>query len=143
MDDAIKLYREILGIDPKIGIAANNLAWLLAEKGADLDEALKYGTLAKERMPDVGDAADTLGCIHFKRGSSRAALPFIQEALVLNEKNDMKQSNPVVEYHLAEVQLSLGDKAAARAAAEKALAGIPEKHPTRARLQEIIQLAGK
>jgi tetratricopeptide (TPR) repeat protein len=93
-------------------------------------------------MPQVGDAADTLGWIHFKRGSFRAALPFIQEALALNEKNDVKQSNPIIFYHLAEVQLALGDLKAAKAAAEKALTDVGEKHPTYARLQEILQQAG-
>ena len=144
VDEAAKLYREVLAIDPKVGLAANNLAWLLCEKpGADLDEALKYGEMAKERMPEVGDTADTLGWIHFKRGSIRAALPFIQEALALNEKNDMKQANPTVYYHLAEVQLSLGNKAAAKEAAEKALSATGEKHPMYSRLQHILQQAAQ
>ncbi len=142
VDEAAVLYREVLSIDPRVGIAANNLAWLLSEKkGGNLDEALKYAEIGKERMPQVGDAADTLGWIHFKRGSYRAALPFIQEAISLNEKSDNKQSNPIIYYHLAEVHFALNDMAAAKAAAGKALEGVGDKHPAYARLQEIIQNA--
>jgi hypothetical protein len=30
----------------------NNLAWKLAEKGENIDEALEYARIAKEQMPD-------------------------------------------------------------------------------------------
>ena len=45
-------YEEALKLDPKFGPAANNLAWLLSEEGANLDQALAYAQTAREQQPN-------------------------------------------------------------------------------------------
>ena len=42
IEDAKKRYREILEMDRNAAIAGNNLAWILAEEGKNLDEALDF-----------------------------------------------------------------------------------------------------
>ena len=81
-EKAATTYEEILNISPRFGIAANNLAWLIAENlNGNLDDALKYALLAKEELPKLSAVADTLGWIYHKKGSSRAALQLIEEAV--------------------------------------------------------------
>src|SRR5262249_40988837 len=45
-------YEKALALQPTIGIAANNLAWLYAEKGLDLDRALELARRAKIALPE-------------------------------------------------------------------------------------------
>lgn len=136
-------YREILKVAPKFGPAANNLSYLLAEElNGDLDEALKYGEIAKEQMPKEGSVADTLGWIHFKRGSARAALPLLDEAIDLEKEADHPE-NAEMYYHLAAVKLGLEDEDGARAAIKKALALLGNNaHPKRAQMEQLAKKIG-
>ena len=44
-DGARRQYRDVLAKHPRAAVAANNLAWILAEDG-QFDEALKFATVA-------------------------------------------------------------------------------------------------
>jgi len=44
-------YRQALEIREDFAPAANNLAWILAEHGGNIDEALGLAQTAKEKMP--------------------------------------------------------------------------------------------
>ena len=103
LNEAATAYEKILETAPRFGPAANNLAWLMAEElDGDLDRALKLAQVAKEELPRDGSVADTLGWIHYKRGSARAALPLLEEAIEL-EKEARGGANPEILYHLAVV----------------------------------------
>jgi tetratricopeptide (TPR) repeat protein len=73
-------FREVVRIAPGHAGARNDLAWLLAERGQDLDLAL---ALAQEARRIDGSPAilDTLGWVHLKRGETQAAVTIFQEAL--------------------------------------------------------------
>lgn len=64
---AIAGYRKALELDPENAAAANNLAWLLSETGGNLEEALKLARLAKKKLPEEPEVADTLGWIYCKK----------------------------------------------------------------------------
>ena len=51
--EARSSYQEILGANPRAGVAANNLAWMYLEEGR-LDEALRNAQIAKSNCPDSG-----------------------------------------------------------------------------------------
>ena len=51
-EEAERAYRATLQLDPDNAIAMNNLAFLLAERGGDLDQALATG--APGRRADAG-----------------------------------------------------------------------------------------
>lgn len=121
---AMQTYRDTLRVSPRFPIAANNLAWLLAEeadKPGNLDEALKLSLMAKEEMPKSASVADTLGWVYFKKGSNRAALQLIEDAIKLEKDQNAERVNPEILFHLASVQNSLGDKVAAKQALSEAI----------------------
>ena len=93
---AKKSYRQALALQPKFAAAANNLAWLLCQdEKPDLGEALRLAMVAKERLPDNPYIADTLGWIHFQRGSYKLALT--QLSMATEKLPDV----PTIRYHLA------------------------------------------
>jgi Flp pilus assembly protein TadD len=108
VDLAQSYYERALRVDPNYALAANNLAYALADRGVNLDRALELAKMARERMPRDPNVADTLGWVHYKRGEYREALPFLQEAASQDPKN------PVIRYHLGMTYYRLGDRASAR-----------------------------
>ena len=123
LEEAVIEYKKILESDPRFGPAANNLAWLYAERlNGDLDEALRLALLAKEELPNEGSVADTLGWVYFKRNSPRVALPLIEEAIELEQKAQSDAPvNPEMIYHLGAVQAALGEKEKAKDSLSRAL----------------------
>lgn len=79
-DEALATYEKTIALNPELAMAKNNLAYLLAEHGGDLDRALELAQQAKEAMPDDGNAADTLGWVLLKRGLPSAAIGYLEEA---------------------------------------------------------------
>lgn len=93
---AQEAYKKALEIEPKFAPAANNLAWSLAQDDdADLGEALRLALLAKKQLPEDPFITDTLGMIHYKRGSFKLALT--QFVFAVEKATD----NPTLRYHLA------------------------------------------
>ena len=71
-----------------------NLAWNLAEKGGNIDEALTFARIAKEQMPKNTAVMDTLGWIYYQKGSYLNAVEELQDSVEGNSEN------PVIHYHL-------------------------------------------
>jgi Tfp pilus assembly protein PilF len=107
--------REALRINAKSPIAANNLAWLLAETGGDLNEALKLAQTAALAARDSTAIQDTLGWIYYKKGSYQAAIDTLTDCVRKDPKN------PTYAYHLGMAYLQKGDKAKAKASLNEAL----------------------
>ena len=72
--DAITAYEKAISLNNDLAMAKNNLAYLIAESGGDLDRALELAQQAKEQLPDDGNASDTLGWVMLKRGVPSAAI---------------------------------------------------------------------
>jgi len=106
-DEAARNYRKILASKPGFGPAANNLAWYLSNHSKDLGEALRLALVAKAGAPDDPYVADTLGWVHYQRGSySLAKTQFVQARKSLAD-------NPTVNYHLGLAYMKLHDKSQA------------------------------
>ncbi len=104
-DKAIEQYENVLKIKENYPMAANNLAWLIAtEPNGDLGKALMLAMTAKKAMPDDPSVADTLGWVHYHRGSYGLALS--QFAFALQHR----PGDPVFSYHLALAQNGNGQK---------------------------------
>ncbi|MCL2459039.1 MAG: tetratricopeptide repeat protein [Desulfobulbus sp.] len=116
IDLAKESYAKALEIKPDFAPAANNLAWLIAEgKDPDLGEALRLAMIAKQQQPDDVHIIDTLGWVHYKRGSFGLARNEFMQAV-------QKQDNmPVIRYHLALALYGEGKKQEAIKELEKAL----------------------
>ena len=113
--DARKAYEKILRIDSRAVVAANNLAYMQADEGSNLDQALNLAQTAKAARPDNADVNDTLGWVYYKRNLPGLALDPFEQNVRSNP------SNPIYQYHLALTYLKLGNIDKAGAAFEKAL----------------------
>ncbi len=80
LPDAIARYEVAASGAKGLALAKNNLAYLLAETGGDLGQALVLATEAKERFPDDANVADTLGWVLHKKGLTTAAIGYLREA---------------------------------------------------------------
>jgi tetratricopeptide (TPR) repeat protein len=79
-DQALTDYRAALKGDPNSAIAANNIAWLLADDGRQLDEALRLALLATKVDPTYVDAVDTLGWVYYRKGDFPSAVTTLRKA---------------------------------------------------------------
>jgi uncharacterized protein len=61
--------------------ALNNLAWFLAQRGRNIDEARRFAERAFELVPDNPDIADTLALVLLRQGWPARALEFAEFAV--------------------------------------------------------------
>jgi tetratricopeptide (TPR) repeat protein len=108
-------YRKALAVKKDFGPAANNLAWNLAERGGNIDEALTFAQIAKEQLPNSPAVMDTLGYIYYRKGSYLNAIAEFQDSLARDP------GNPVINYHMGLAQFKNNDKGKAKDYLEKAL----------------------
>jgi tetratricopeptide (TPR) repeat protein len=86
--EAEQAYRATLQLDPKDATATNNLAFLMAERGEDLDQALALSQRAMELSPDDADMIDTAGWVQLKRKQTDAAIGLFARAVGKEPGND-------------------------------------------------------
>ena len=103
-ETAEKLLAKAINMDPENSDAFNYLAYMWAEKGINLDQALDYVHQALELEPDNGAYLDTLGWILFKQEKQEEAFECIQNALVL------MPDDPTILDHLGDVFFRMGRK---------------------------------
>jgi tetratricopeptide (TPR) repeat protein len=129
-EEAERAYRDTLQLDPDNAIAMNNLAFLLAERGEDLDHALGFARRAAELMPEDADMIDTAGWVQMKRKQTDAALGLFAKAW------GKAPGNEGYRQHLL---LALAGKAE-RSAAMDELKGLLADESSAANLQKITDL---
>jgi putative PEP-CTERM system TPR-repeat lipoprotein len=113
--DAKAAYRKALALEPGAPVAANNLAWMMAEDNENIDEALQLAQAARAKAPESAEIADTLGWIFIKKGQSQSAIGPLKDAVQRDPGNGSYQ------YHLGFAYAKHGDTKLARATLEKAL----------------------
>jgi tetratricopeptide (TPR) repeat protein len=119
--EAITAYNKVLGIDPDNPLAMNNVAFLNAEDGVNLDQAMTFAEKAKQRFPNSPDISDTLGYVYYQKHLNTEALQIFRDLVAAH------QNNPTFLFHLALALQKNGDKGAARDEARKALQFSTEK----------------
>jgi tetratricopeptide (TPR) repeat protein len=90
----INTYESLLAELPKNNSAVimNNLAFMIAESGERLEEALKYAKQADELKPNTPDFLDTYAYVLYKNGRYTEADERMQAALQLFDARQMKPS---------------------------------------------------
>jgi Tfp pilus assembly protein PilF len=119
--DARPLYEQILRLQPDNGIALNNLAFMLADNGSDLDQALTMAQKAKQQSPNNGDISDTLGWIYIKKNLPDSAIAIFRDLV----KDQPERAT--YRYHFAMALYQKGDRASAKRECEAALKSKPSK----------------
>ena len=113
--EAAEAYNRALGVDPGNTIALNNLAYINAESGSNLDQAMTLAQRAKKQVPDNPDISDTLGYVYYQKNLNSQALEIFRQNV------QQYPQNGSFRFHLAMALLKQGNKDAAREEAEKAL----------------------
>jgi Flp pilus assembly protein TadD len=117
----MKLYEQVLKLQPDNPIALNNLAYLMTERGGDLDLALTYAQRAKQKYPKSLDISDTLGWIYIKKNLTGEAIGIYKELVTAQPQNS------TFRYHLAMALFQKGDKPQAKKELQTALKNSPPK----------------
>jgi tetratricopeptide (TPR) repeat protein len=123
--DAIQRYEDAVRLDPSLAVAKNNLAYLLADTGGNLDRALDLAQEARGLLPDNPNAADTLGWVLYKKNSPEAAVMHLREAVRSMEPDDPQLS--IVRHHLALAYEAAGEFQSARELVDEVLAEVSER----------------
>jgi tetratricopeptide (TPR) repeat protein len=114
-DLAIQSYRQAVNLDPLYAEAANNLAFLYAERRENLEEARSLAWRAARLRPRDGTMRDTLGWVYYQRKEYAQALSHLRAA------QSMQPDNPEIAYHLAMVYEQQGQRDQARQELKRAL----------------------
>ena len=84
----------MLAIDTRSVIAANNLAYMYAETGGNLDRALSLAQTAVEGAPDSAAVQDTLGWVYYQKQLPDLAIRAFEQSVAKDP------DNPIYHYHL-------------------------------------------
>ena len=85
--EALDAYRATFELDPGNALALNNAAYLMAETGGDLYEALRYAQRAEMLSPGIAPIADTVGWVKLKLGWTDDALATFSRLFVSDPSN--------------------------------------------------------
>ncbi len=124
LDRARVLYEAVLREDPGLAVAKNDLAYLLARQGDDLDRALRLAQEAQEELGLNPNVVDTLGFVFLRKGLAGPAVEQLRYAVSLAEESG-QEAPALLRYHLGLALRALGREAEAAQEFEKALAVDP------------------
>ena len=114
-DEARRWYEAAVAEMSNAPVVSNNLAFIYAEEGTNLDVALQLASSAKQQLPDNAEVDDTLGWVYYKKDFARMAVGPLEESL------KKKPDNADILYHLGLTYAKIGEKSKAREALERAL----------------------
>jgi tetratricopeptide (TPR) repeat protein len=134
------VLEQVVVEQPGLASARNDLAFVLASNGDQLERALELAVGARAELGENEAAIDTLGYVYFRSGRLDEALAEFQHAIALAGTRSEPVS-PTYSYHLGLVLEALGRKQEAARAFEGALAGegeFPEAADARRRLESVL-----
>src|SRR5947207_3382741 len=113
-EQAITSYELAIRRGEYTGVAANNLAWLYAERKSNLDRALELAKFAHDRNPRNPAVLDTLGYVYLARREYSQAVAVLKDALTQTESRspmplDQEIRNSLRE-HLAVAYAGVGEQ---------------------------------
>jgi tetratricopeptide (TPR) repeat protein len=97
-DEAQKFYRQVLQKDTQNGVALNNLAWLLALKSGQADEALQLIDRAINALGPLPEYLDTRAVVYLALNKTELAIADLEQAANLDTPSDIRF------FHLARAQ---------------------------------------
>lgn len=116
-----RLYEEVLKQAPDHVAALNNLAYLLADKVDRATEALPYAQRLRDLASDNPTVLDTVGWVYLKCTRVEQAEGIFLEALRIDP------GHLAARYHLGELYLASGNRAAAERAFRRVLEAATEQ----------------
>jgi regulator of sirC expression with transglutaminase-like and TPR domain len=125
----------VLKADPDNPTALNNLAYLKAEQGVDLDRALGYAQRALQRSPHDPNISDTLGLIYIRKKLTSQAVQVLQDLVA------RVPDNPSFHLHLGMALYDAGEKQLAKKELERALQHKPSA-TEQVKIKELVARIG-
>jgi tetratricopeptide (TPR) repeat protein len=113
-DRSIRLYKRILEVDPGNSLMMNNLAYVLALEGKELEHARELALKATAADPANAGFLDTLGWIYFRLGEYAKAREILEKAVGLDP------NEPEILEHLGSAYEKLGNTETARELMDRA-----------------------
>lgn len=102
-NQAIKLYKQYIKLDPMNAFGYNDLAFIYADQTHDYKHAFQYATKALELNAIDPNVLDTMGWVYYKQGNYNLALKYVKASL---DKNYAVESAK----HLKAIYLALNQK---------------------------------
>lgn len=135
--EADATYAKVLEREPNNLVALNNRAWLAAERGERLDEALGWARKAISLAPLRAEFYDTLGYVYLARKEPKNAIEPLRRAA---EASGSAKPVPTYVYRLGVAYAEAGQPTQAIEQLERALAAgsdFPEARDARERLARL------
>jgi tetratricopeptide (TPR) repeat protein len=133
-DESETWLRKVLDIDPTNAQTLNYLAYMFAERGVKLPEALAMIKKAVELDPQNYAYLDTLGWVHFKMGEYAMAEDQLQKAV------DRNATDPTVHDHLGQALEKQGKLKPAVVQWERALVEYNRSLPADIEPDDVVKL---
>ncbi len=102
------IYHKAVSVDSSNVLLLNNFAYSLAERGIDLERALKMVQVAVDEEPENSSYLDTIGWVYYKMGSYENAKKYIIKAIEFDEQN------ATLLEHLGDIYFKMDDKTKAK-----------------------------
>ncbi len=134
-EEARKTYEDVIKIQPDNVEALNNLAYLKADSGVDLDQALAYAQRAQQKRPNDPNVIDTLALIYIRKNLTDDSLRMLRDLVT------KKPENPTFHLHLALALYQKGDRPEAKKELEAALRNKPSERE-QGKIKELLAKVG-
>ena len=117
IEGAMATYRSVLDINPKLDVAANNLAALIADYKFNDAKSLDGALAVAQRFQSSENPfyLDTLGWLHYRKGDYSLAVVFLTKA------QESRPDHPQINFHLGMAHYKAGNPVDARRFLEKAV----------------------
>ena len=116
---------------PESAMLLNNYSYSLAERGKDLNKALKLAQKANQLEPNNAAYLDTYGWVLYKLGKYRQAADYIQKSI------ELRANSAVVIEHLGDVYKAMGQKEKALEYYRKAFDLKPDDKNLKKKIEEL------
>ena len=105
--DSDRIYEQAIKLDPKNHLILNNYGYSLADRGIELERALKMAEEAVRQQPENSSYLDTLGWVYFRLGDYQKARQYVSDAVKAGD------ASAVIQEHLGDIysKLNQPDKA--------------------------------
>jgi tetratricopeptide (TPR) repeat protein len=134
-EEARKAYEEVIKLQPDNVEALNNLAYLKADNGVDLDQALAYAQRAQQKRPNDPNVIDTLALIYMRKNLTDDSLRMLRDLV------NKTPGNPTFHLHLALALYQKGDRPEAKKELETALRNKPSDRD-QGKIKELLAKVG-
>jgi tetratricopeptide (TPR) repeat protein len=136
-NDAEKTARQLVALEPGNADALNYLGYMLADRGQQLDEAIRLVRRALDIEPDNPNYLDSLGWAYYRRGDYDQAEKYLTPA------SQQMPRNSTVQEHMGDILAKRGHWQDAIAAWTRALQGDGETINKAALEKKISDARGK